>query len=109
MVQVRIIRSGNGSYKGFESQGHAGFDAYGKDIVCAAASVLIINTVNSIDMLTPTLVSVTTKEDGGYLTAVFLEGIEDKAKVLMDSMVLGLRQIESQYGKKYLSIEFKEE
>ena len=109
MVKVRIIGSGNGSYRGFESEGHAGFDAYGKDIVCAAASVLIINTVNSIDMLTPTMVSVTTKEDGGYLTAVFPEGTEEKAQVLLDSMVLGLRQIENQYGKKYLSIEYKEE
>ncbi|MBQ1844163.1 MAG: ribosomal-processing cysteine protease Prp, partial [Lachnospiraceae bacterium] len=50
-----------------------------------------------------------TKEDGGYLTAVFPEGTEEKAQVLLDSMVLGLRQIENQYGKKYLSIEYKEE
>jgi len=44
MVKVRIIRSGNGSYRGFESEGHAGFDAYGKDFVCGRAFVPIINT-----------------------------------------------------------------
>ena len=109
MVAVTVVKSANGCYKGFESKGHAGFDAYGKDIICAAASVLIINTVNSIDTLTPTVVSVNASPDGGQLTAVFPEGLEEKAQVLLDAMVLGLMQIQDRYGKKYLSVKFKED
>ena len=33
-------------------EGHAGFAAYGNDIVCAAVSALVINTVNSIEAFT---------------------------------------------------------
>ena len=35
--------------KGFEITGHANFDEYGSDIVCAAVSMLAYTTVNSLD------------------------------------------------------------
>lgn len=35
--------------KGFEITGHANFDEYGSDIVCAAVSILAYTTVNSLD------------------------------------------------------------
>ena len=35
--------------KGFEITGHADYDEHGKDIVCAAVSILAYTTVNSLD------------------------------------------------------------
>ncbi|MDO5027306.1 MAG: ribosomal-processing cysteine protease Prp [Tissierellia bacterium] len=34
---------------GFQVTGHAGYDDYGKDIVCAAVSVLTFNAINSLE------------------------------------------------------------
>ena len=107
MIAVTVVKNGD-DYRSIESKGHAGFSSFGKDIVCAAVSVLVINTINSIDQFTDTHIELT-GEDSGYLKAVFTDGFDEKAQVLMDSMVLGLTQIEKQYGKKFLSIEIQEE
>ena len=107
MIAVTVVKNGD-DYRSIESKGHAGFSSFGKDIVCAAVSVLVINTINSIDHFTDTHIELT-GEDSGYLKAVFTDGFDEKAQVLMDSMVLGLTQIQKQYGKKFLSIEIQEE
>ena len=107
MIAVTVVKNGD-DYRSIESKGHAGFSSFGKDIVCAAVSVLVINTINSIDQFTDTHIELT-GEDSGYLKAVFTDGFDEKAQVLMDSMVLGLTQIQKQYGKKFLSIEIQEE
>ena len=52
MTDITIWKTPEGKYRGFECNGHADFAAYGKDVVCAALSVLTINTINSIDQLT---------------------------------------------------------
>ena len=107
MIALTVVKNGD-DYRSIESKGHAGFSSFGKDIVCAAASVLIINTINSIDHFTDTHIELDS-EDSGYIKAVFAEGCDEKAQVLLDSMVLGLTQIEKQYGKRYLSIKIQEE
>ncbi|MFQ8841000.1 MAG: ribosomal-processing cysteine protease Prp [Clostridium fessum] len=35
-----------------EVNGHAGYDEYGKTIVCAAVSVLTVNMANSVEKFT---------------------------------------------------------
>ncbi len=47
MVRIALTREGN-YYKSMEMSGHANFDEYGRDIVCAAASVLGFTFVNYI-------------------------------------------------------------
>ncbi len=49
MITMTVFRSDTGIYQGFLCSGHAGFARAGRDIVCAAVSVLVINTVNSIE------------------------------------------------------------
>ena len=51
MTTITIYKSDKGSYKGFTCKGHAGSAMSGKDIVCAAISILVINTVNSLEEL----------------------------------------------------------
>ena len=46
MITIKV-RKKNGSYEEFISKGHAGYAEAGQDIVCAAVSALIINTVNA--------------------------------------------------------------
>lgn len=97
MTTVVIFKS-NGSYRGFTCTGHAGFAPLGKDIVCAAVSVLVINTINAIETLAGEKADVNT--DDGIIKCRFSGKINDKTMLLMDAMELGLRDIERNYGKR---------
>ena len=48
MIQITIYKNKKHEYMGFDVDGHAGFDDSGHDIVCAAVSALVINTINSV-------------------------------------------------------------
>ena len=106
MIQISIIRHNN-EYSQIKAFGHAEYDDYGKDIICAAVSVLIINTANSLEKFTNDLIMAETLEDG--TTEILLkEHLSKEAVLLIDSLVLGLEGIRNQYGKKYLSVDYKE-
>ena len=107
MISVVITRHDD-RYIGVALDGHAGYADAGQDIVCAAVSVLVINTFNSIERFTDDDFSCEAAENGGYLSMVFSEDISDKSKLLLDSMLLGLDEIQKQYGDEYLSLLYKE-
>ena len=46
MTTVRIWQDRNKT-KAFEAFGHSGYSVSGTDIVCAAISILVSNTINS--------------------------------------------------------------
>ena len=53
MIHVTVYREFSKiEYIGFQTSGHAGYAPEGQDIVCAAASVLTINTINAIEQFT---------------------------------------------------------
>lgn len=104
MTTIRIFRSKDG-YKGFISDGHSGYAEAGSDIVCAAISVLTINTINSIESLAGDKVEASEKD--GHLECRFPEKTSEKADLLMDAMVLGLKSVEENY-RESLRIEFEE-
>jgi len=97
MTTIVIFKSMD-SYKGFTCMGHAGFGQSGHDIVCAAISVLVINTINSIEELAKEKILIESDEKEGYIECHFLDEINDKTKLLMDSLVMGLKGIEQNYG-----------
>jgi len=110
MTSITILTTSN-NYIGFVCDGHAGFDDYGKDIVCAAISVLAINTINSIDTLAGDRMDVESNEDDGMLSCRFIEPIQrvsDEAVLLLKSFVLGVNSIYEQYGDEFLNIKFEE-
>ena len=108
MTTITIYKSENGTYKRFTCKGHAGYARYGKDIVCASVSCLVINTINSMDELVHEKMEITTEEKEGFIDCRFTDEISSQSKLLMDSMVLGLQGIVNDYGKKYLELKFKE-
>lgn len=110
MIKVTIYKDENG-YIGFEAKGHAEYAESGSDIICAAVSVLMTNTANSIESLTDDPV-VDSSEDG-FLTCEFPEGLSAAGTLLMDSMILGLQQIEEiqpedDNDEPFLRVFFKE-
>ena len=109
MTQITFHKTSAGEYIGFSCDGHAGFADYGDDIVCASISVLVINTINSLVEITGEHMHVESDEDAGIIRCRFVnQPLKETSKILMDSLVLGLTQIEKQYGKNYCKLIFEE-
>ena len=109
MTQITFYRTAAAEYTGFTCSGHAGYANRGKDIVCAAVSVLVINTVNSLEQITHEKIHVETDQDSGVIRCRFLDRpLKETSRALVESLVLGLSQIEKQYGKNYCKLIFEE-
>ena len=108
MTTIIIYKSKNGEYTGLSCKGHAGYANAGEDIVCAAISCLTINTINSWDELTHEQMEIMTDERKGIIDCKFKRTLSSEGSLLMDSLILGLKGIVGDYGKKYLELKFKE-
>jgi len=112
MIKVIIYKHDNLTV-GFKLNGHADYDYSGRDIVCSAVSILVLNTYNSIESLTIDKKQFTTnidKKNKGNLSFILNSKnyqCSEKTRVLLDSLELGLCGIENEYSD-YLSITFKE-
>ena len=104
MIKVVVSVDKDGGYKGIEFSGHALFADSGKDIVCAAVSILAINTLNSIEVLCKDEFDAYDNPEKGYLRAEFKSKLSDNADLLMKSLMLGLDGISQEYGKKFITI-----
>ena len=97
--------SGNSdNITGFEVSGHAGYDKYGRDIVCAAVSALATNTANSIEQFTEDDMTVDVDEKTGLLRLTMTSTISDSSKLLLKSFKLGIESIEQAYGSEIVNI-----
>ena len=105
MITIKV-RKKNGSYEEFISKGHAGYAEAGQDIVCAAVSALIINTVNSLEKFTDDKFDV--QENDGFVSIHFRNNLSERAMLLMDSLLLGLTEIAGSYNNRYLTVKVKE-
>ena len=105
MIRAVIYRE-SGIWKGFEVSGHAGYREAGEDIYCAAVSILTFNTANAIEALTDDPIESSDRD--GKLVCRFPDGLSEKGTVLVDAMVMGLRQIEETSQKKYLKVIIRE-
>lgn len=102
MITVEIRKSGE-EYTGFSSKGHAGYAEEGFDIICAAVSALTVNTINSIEQFTEDAFKAEAAD--GMVRWKFTElPVSKETTLLMDSLVLGLENIQETYGKKYIKI-----
>ncbi|MCL2253437.1 MAG: ribosomal-processing cysteine protease Prp [Lachnospiraceae bacterium] len=108
MTNIIIKKTENGDFAGFTCEGHTDFKSAGEDIVCAAVSVLTINTINSLDILVKEPMEVKKNEGKGFISVTFIQTPTKMSCLLMDSYILGISEILSHYGKKYVQLEFEE-
>jgi uncharacterized protein YsxB (DUF464 family) len=107
MIRVKVYKSNEGKIQGFKCFGHAGYAYAGEDIVCAAVSMLVINTINSIEKFLPEEhFTVKTDEESGLIDFKFSNDPSEKAELLLNSMVLGVQTVEKNYESKYVKLEF---
>lgn len=84
--------------------GHANFDDYGRDIVCAAVSSVVITSVEAISRFGD-YVDISNSNDRLDIIIKKHDEISDK---LIDNMLTCLTEIEKKY-RKNLKISYKEE
>ena len=105
MIHIRIATRHSQCIQ-VETRGHAEYAEEGQDIICAAVSVLMVNTANSLEQLTDD--GFTCEEDDGYVAIAIEQEASDAAILLMNSLRLGLESIQETYGDAYLDIVTKE-
>ncbi len=108
MTNVVIRKNKDGEYLVFKLEGHAGSGEYGKDIVCAAISILSINTVNSLEKFTDDDFKCDADSEKGYIEVSTEKGFSEDGDLLMRSFELGITGVYKQYGNEFLNIKFEE-
>lgn len=108
MTTITISKDKKGSYRQLLCSGHAGFAKSGSDIVCASVSVLVINTINALEELAKESFETTVNEDNGFIHCDFTQPLQERSVFLLDAMVYGLKNIQKEYGKRYLQVKFEE-
>lgn len=76
--------------------GHAGYGAYGKDIVCAAVSGCVLTTINAILKIDETSINLLNKE--GHIELMNLKTNKTTDK-LVENMLDMLKELETNYPK----------
>ena len=101
MINVNIVRDHSGFIQNFSTEGHAGFDEQGQDIVCAAVSVTAYTAVGALEDLAG-IKDCHKVEDGFISCNMPLDITEEQKKtagIILETMVIGFRQIELGYGE----------
>ena len=101
MIKIKL-RKDNNKIKEIIIKGHALYDDFGKDIVCAAVSSTVITSVNASLLINDKSLSYI--EDNGLEIKV-LSGDEVTTKII-DNMMTNLKELEKAYPK---NIQIKEE
>ncbi len=113
MIHVVIYKDTRGNIKGYNISGHAEYDVYGKDIVCAAVSVLAQTALMSLVEVCKV------KEedleyfidDKGIMDVKIKKNLSlpvlDKVDVVFKTLELGIKSIVESYPK-YVSLRYKE-
>ncbi|AAM24170.1 MAG: putative ribosomal protein [Caldanaerobacter subterraneus] len=106
MIEVKVWRNPQGDIYKFYVKGHAGYDEYGKDIVCAAVSAISQTAVLGIENIKG--VKIRKEIEEGNLEVEVKEVLkeEDKIKLqaILETMVLGLKDVASGYSE-YVKVE----
>ena len=109
MIRVTIYQNEKKECAGFKAFGHAGYNSEGQDIVCAAASVLMINTINSIEAFADDKVTLVSDDTEGLIDYQFQSKPTKEAALLLKAMLLGLEAMaDDENYAKYIHIIFEE-
>lgn len=95
MIHVKVEKA-HAKYKKIAILGHAMYDDYGKDIVCASASSILYTSFNAILTFDKEALEVVSKE--GYMCVVVKKFSEITDK-LLDNLLEMLAQLAQQYPK----------
>lgn len=94
MIKISL-KYDNGLIESISITGHANFDIYGKDIVCASVSSIVITSVNAVLRLKNDSINY----DNSNGLSINILNHNDITDTLIDNMVSLLKDLEKQYKK----------
>ena len=95
MIKVKIEKSDN-IIKKINIIGHANYDVYGKDIVCAAVSATVLTTLNGIIALDDSILEVLQETDKLIIN---IKKVENISQILINNMINCLKELVIEYPK----------
>ncbi len=102
MVKATITYRGKG-FESLEVKGHADSGEYGKDLVCAAVSAIVVGALNALegeeDIYDICI------EEGHVKCFAKTNGISDHDETVIETLIIQLKTIEVSYPK---NLEIKE-
>ncbi len=104
MINVSIYKNAENLITGFRLSGHANYAEQGSDVVCAAVSVLVMNTINSMECFTSDEFRLEQDEKKGIIEFHVVSAMSNNANLLLSSLALGLQGIEEEYSEKYIKL-----
>ncbi|HAU50922.1 MAG: ribosomal-processing cysteine protease Prp [Saccharofermentanaceae bacterium] len=116
MIRIVIWKDTKGNILGFSSEGHAGYEEEGKDIICASISTLFTTAVNALEeQLSWKDFYMVTGNESNFCEVWTPEGITDKeretANVILKTIIRGILDVEEsvreEYGSDYLQVTTK--
>ncbi|MCD8232249.1 MAG: ribosomal-processing cysteine protease Prp [Clostridiales bacterium] len=106
MVRITFFQNQEQNLTGFDCLGHAEYTEE-NDIVCAAVSALVITCINSIETLTEDRFSCESSQTDGRIVFRMSEDAGTGSQLLLQSLALGLEEMESNYGE-FIDLIFEE-
>lgn len=97
MIEIRMERDSAGSMTGFSVRGHAQAAPHGQDIVCAAVSALAQSAVLGLERYLAVPLQLRVEE--GLLLARLEQSPDAQSNAVLETMLLGLREIERLYPR----------
>ncbi len=88
MIDVKVRSDG------ISVNGHAGYDEYGKDIVCAGVTALVETLIASIEKLTSDKIEYDISSGKAYIK---YRDLSENAETLIDSFFIGICMIASEF------------
>jgi len=103
MIKVRILRM-NQRIVGFIVKGHANYDEYGKDIVCAGVSAIAVGGLNAVaKALNNDLTKFKVEMSEGYTSLNVLDTEKEDLQTILETIEIQFKTIEETYSK-YIKI-----
>ena len=93
MIRVKVTKE-SAKFVNVLILGHAMYDDYGKDIVCAAASSIVTTTVNGILALDKGSLSYMVSKKG---LSIDIKNMDSTTQILIGNMISLLEELESNY------------
>lgn len=114
MTKINIFKNKDGSIVKYVVDGHTGYDSAGKDILCAAVSILTqtaLNALNEVCGIDEELIDYTVEDEQGYLDVCLPDGLSngqrEKADIVLQTMIVGLKGLQEIYPE-YITLEYGE-
>ena len=96
MIKITILYNEN-KFASLEVKGHANSAEYGQDIVCSAVSALIFGGLSNI--LNEENYEHYDDEKKGYFQLECISKNSDHDKVVIETVIAGIRKIQKEYPK----------